>query len=260
MDNEFGRQLKMWRKRLNVSQQTFCLEADISTKHLSYLETGKSQPSLQMVEKIADYLEMSTVDRSMLIHAAGFEKDNLLELQRQDIHCALKKISDRHEPYPSVIADIHLKPLFITQGTVNLLQWLGLDYSDYDNSLALVFSTDGMRQYMPDWEVTAAQVFQLTKAQQPSLGTNSQVNKNLQGLLSDPELSKIWQQCSQSYGAILPIIPYRIVKGEQEINISMIISTFGLPKHLHLSEHEYQINAFYPDDENSRLFLESLSQ
>lgn len=260
MDNEFGRQLKMWRKRLAVSQQDFCLNADISTKHLSYLETGKSQPSIQMVEKIAACLKLSPLDRSMLIHAAGFDSDRLLEQQHQEIKHALQQICDRHEPYPGIIADIHLKPLHITQGTVNLLQWLGLDLAAFPSSLELIFSEHGLRQFMPEWQLSVEQSFRLMKAQLPSLGKDSKISKSLQGLLREPALETIWDECSQSYGAILPMVPFKIAKDEQTLNLTLLISTFGLPKHIQLSEHEYQINAFYPNDEFTKNFLEALEE
>ena len=259
MDNEFGRQLKIWRKRLCLSQQQFCLNADISTKHLSYLETGKAQPSLPMVEKISTCLQLSPVDRSMLIHAAGFAADNLLQEQRDTIHSALKKMSAQHEPYPSIIADIHLNPEYITQGTVNLLQWLDLDFEQFPNAFDLLFSEQGIRQYMPEWQVTVEHSFLLIKAQLPNVRKGSDFDKNIQRLLQDEELKAIWLNCSDSYGAILPMIPFVICKDGVRVDLTLLISTFGLPRHIQLAEHEYQINVFYPNDKATEQFLNDLA-
>jgi transcriptional regulator with XRE-family HTH domain len=67
-----GDHLRAWRQRRRLSQLDLALEAEISTKHLSFLETGRSQPSRDMVLKLAEQLEIPLRERNVLLVAAGY--------------------------------------------------------------------------------------------------------------------------------------------------------------------------------------------
>src|SRR3546814_7643890 len=70
-----GEQLREWRTRRRMSQMDLALETDISTRHLSFIETGRSRPSPQMIERIAERLQVPHRARNALLLAAGFAPD-----------------------------------------------------------------------------------------------------------------------------------------------------------------------------------------
>lgn len=106
-----GAQIREWRKLRRLSQLDFALEADISQKHLSFIESGRSAPSRDMVLRLAERLQVPLRERNTLVLAAGFapvfpERDfNDLELApaRETIKLILKG----HEPFPAIAVDRH---------------------------------------------------------------------------------------------------------------------------------------------------------
>lgn len=104
-----GDLLKEWRQRRRMSQLQFACEAEISTKHLSFLETGRSQPSRDMVLRLAELLDVPLRERNALLVAAGFAPvfperaldDPQMAIARQAIDMVLKG----HEPYPALAVD-----------------------------------------------------------------------------------------------------------------------------------------------------------
>ena len=106
-----GTLLREWRQRRRMSQLDLACEAEISTKHLSFLETGRSAPSRDMVLHLAERLDVPLRARNMLLHAAGYAPvfperaldDAALSMVRQAIDLVLTG----HEPHPALAIDRH---------------------------------------------------------------------------------------------------------------------------------------------------------
>jgi transcriptional regulator with XRE-family HTH domain len=106
-----GDHLRDWRQRRRLSQLDLALDAEISTRHLSFLETGRSQPSREMVLRLAERLEIPLRERNQLLVAAGFAPvfperpldDPALKAARRAIDLVLAG----HEPYPALAVDRH---------------------------------------------------------------------------------------------------------------------------------------------------------
>lgn len=136
-----GDHLRVWRQRRHLSQLDLALEADISTRHLSFMETGRSQPSREMVLRLAERLDVPLRERNTLLLAAGFAP---VFPQRGLDHPALSAarqavdlILAGHEPFPAlavdrgwnlVAANRSIAPLMaevdpvLLEGTVNVLR------------------------------------------------------------------------------------------------------------------------------------------
>ena len=107
----FGTQLREWRQRRRLSQLALAGDADVSTRHLSFVETGRAMPSREMVLRLADRLEVPLRDRNRLLTAAGFAPmyaersidDPALKAARNAMELVLKG----HEPYPALAVDRH---------------------------------------------------------------------------------------------------------------------------------------------------------
>lgn len=104
-----GDHLRGWRQRRRLSQLDLALEAEISTKHLSFLETGRSQPSRDMVLRLAEHLDVPLRERNVLLVSAGYAPiypqrplaDLALDAARRAVDLVLKG----HEPYPALAVD-----------------------------------------------------------------------------------------------------------------------------------------------------------
>ena len=111
MPAAFGEQLRNWRQRRRLSQLDLAHEAEISTRHLSFVETGRSAPSREMVLRLAERLNVPLRERNTMLVAAGYApmyrerplSDPALAAAREAVELILKS----HEPYPALAVDRH---------------------------------------------------------------------------------------------------------------------------------------------------------
>ncbi len=109
--NPVGQLLQNWRKRRRLSQLDLALTAEVSPKHVSFLETGRSQPSRDMLLHLANHLQIPLREQNSLLLAAGFApafretqlSDQSFENARRVIELTLQS----HEPYPAIAIDRH---------------------------------------------------------------------------------------------------------------------------------------------------------
>lgn len=134
-----GPLVREWRTRRNRSQLDVALDVGVSTRHLSFVETGRSRPSPELLLLIADRLEVPLRERNALLLAAGYAprypQTALDEPAMTRARAALQRMLDAHDPYPGVIVDrqwnvvlanrgaaamIDALPAALTQPTVNV--------------------------------------------------------------------------------------------------------------------------------------------
>src|SRR5499426_4537715 len=119
-----GNLLRKWRERRRLSQLDLACEAEISTRHLSFLETGRSLPSREMVLRLAEQLEVPLRERNVLLIAAGyapaFPERPLGDPALQSARKAVDLVLAGHEPYPALAIDRHWT-LVAANGAVNRL-------------------------------------------------------------------------------------------------------------------------------------------
>ena len=120
-----GEQLRAWRGRRRLSQLDLALDAEISARHLSFLETGRSRPSRAMLLRLAERLAIPARDRNLLLVAAGFAPalperaldDPALAAARRAVDLVLKA----HEPFPALAVDRHWQMVAANAGVAPLL-------------------------------------------------------------------------------------------------------------------------------------------
>jgi transcriptional regulator with XRE-family HTH domain len=123
-----GMQLREWRQRRRLSQLDLAGDADVSTRHLSFVETGRSLPSREMVLRLANRLDVPLRERNRLLTAAGYAPmyaerrldDPALAAARQAIELVLKG----HEPYPALAIDRHWTLVSYNRAVPPLLEGL----------------------------------------------------------------------------------------------------------------------------------------
>ena len=111
MRHTFGDLLKSWRKARGLSQLEFATDANVSQKHLSFIESGRSSPSREMVLLLSEHLEVPLRDRNALLMAAGFapafQEKRLDDASLATARKALDLIIQGHEPFPALAVDRH---------------------------------------------------------------------------------------------------------------------------------------------------------
>ncbi|HEX6901003.1 MAG TPA: helix-turn-helix transcriptional regulator [Thermoanaerobaculia bacterium] len=106
-----GELLRQWRQRRRMSQLDLACEAEISTRHLSFLETGRAQPSRDMLLRLAEWLDVPLRERNAMLLAAGyapmFPERPLADPSMQAARGAIERVLAGHEPYPALAIDRH---------------------------------------------------------------------------------------------------------------------------------------------------------
>ena len=107
----FGSLLRDWRQRRHLSQLALALEADISQRHLSFVESGRAQPSRELVLHLAQELDVPLRDRNKLLLAAGyapvFQERSLDDPALDTVRSAVERVLQGHEPFPAIAVDRH---------------------------------------------------------------------------------------------------------------------------------------------------------
>jgi transcriptional regulator with XRE-family HTH domain len=108
---EFGELLREWRRRRHQSQLALALDAGVSQRHLSFVESGRAQPSREMVLRLAEQLDVPLRERNRLLVAAGyapvFQERSLDDPALGAVHRAIERVLRAHEPYPALAIDRH---------------------------------------------------------------------------------------------------------------------------------------------------------
>lgn len=127
-----GELLKTWRSRRRCSQLQLALDAKVSPRHLSFIETGRSQPSKELLLHLAETLEVPLRERNRLLLAAGYapsyRETPLDDDAMAPVRAALHTILSGHEPFPAVVVDLHWN-LVLANGTARRLLSLLVDPS-----------------------------------------------------------------------------------------------------------------------------------
>ena len=120
-----GQHLREWRQRRRMSQLGLALEADISTRHLSFLETGRARPSREMVLHLAEQLDVPLRERNVLLVSAGyaplFPERRLDDPALAAARAAVDQVLTGHEPYPALTVDRHWQLVGANRGVSILL-------------------------------------------------------------------------------------------------------------------------------------------
>src|SRR2546421_12285183 len=128
---EIGPLLREWRQRRRLTQLELALEARVSTRHLSFVETGRSKPGREMLLRVADQLQIPFRERNHLLLAAGhapeFPERPLEDPALAPVREALDRILAAHEPYPAVVFDRAWNLVAVNAPMANLAAWVDID-------------------------------------------------------------------------------------------------------------------------------------
>src|SRR5579875_1518464 len=109
--SRIGMLLRDWRQRRRLSQLDLSLKADVSARHLSFIETGRSAPSAQMILHLAEQLDVPLRERNQLLLAGGYApaygQHDLDEEVMSPVRQALERVLSGHQPYPALAVDRH---------------------------------------------------------------------------------------------------------------------------------------------------------
>ncbi len=130
MNTPFGASLKHWRTQRRMSQLDLGLTANVSARHISFLETGRSSPSRSMVLQLCEQLDVPRAVRNTMLNQAGlaaaYESRELSHAEMQPVRAAIDWMLKRHDPFPALAVDRHWTIVEFNAAAERLLAGMGL--------------------------------------------------------------------------------------------------------------------------------------
>jgi transcriptional regulator with XRE-family HTH domain len=250
----FGNMLREWRQRRRLSQLELACEADISTRHLSFLETGRSTPSRDMILQLAERLDVPLRERNLLLLAAGFapafSERPLDDPAMRDVRKAIDLVLTGHEPYPALVIDRHWTLLANNRAVTALL--VGIEPSLLApplNVLRLSLHPGGLARRILNLAEWRSHVLGRLRRQVDNTG-----DPVLLELLN--ELKAFGVESSKSdYGGV--VVPLRMATDGGTLSFFSTTTVFGTPRDITLSE--IALESFFPADEATANALRAIA-
>jgi len=253
-ESAFGPLLRQWRARRRMSQLDLAAEAEISSRHLSFIETGRAGPSREMVRLLAQVLDVPLRDRNALLTAAGYApiyRETRLEAPAMaQARRALDFILRQQEPYPALVLDRHWNVLDVNEGSARVQQAF-LDSAAVaelgtPNAMRLMFHPRAFRPHIVNWEAIAASLIQWLHRDALSGFADSETRALLQELLSYPDVPRHWRTLDVE-ASTTPFLPIEFSKDELSLRYFTTLTSLGTPHDITLQE--LRIECFFPADE-----------
>jgi transcriptional regulator with XRE-family HTH domain len=250
----FGRLLRQWRARRGMSQLDLAVEAEISSRHLSFIETGRSRPSREMVLRLARVLDIPLRDRNDLLVGAGFApmyRETGLEAPAMaHARRALDFLLRQQEPHPALVVDRHWNILKANDATGRLVQRL-LDPAAAGelgppNAMRLTFHPRGFRPHIANWEATAAAMIQWLHRDVVSGHADEETRRLLEELLAYPGVPRQWRALDLD-ASTAPFLAVEFRTAELDLRYFTTLTSLGTPHDITLQE--LRIESFFPADE-----------
>jgi len=243
--------LKYWRQRRGLSQLDFSLAADVSTRHVSFLETGRSRPSQEMVLRLAGALDVPLQEQNVMLRAAGFapkfHEPRTGELPKP-IKSAIERMMAHHEPYPLTVFDGGYRLLQANAATYRLLKQFIADPTALPqqvNVMELLFDEKLARSFVVGWEAAARQMLARVHRDAMARPNDEAIIALRDRLLSYPGVPSDWQVPDLTERT-LPCLELRLARGDLEMGFLTTITYFSEPQNITLQD--LFIESFYPLD------------
>jgi transcriptional regulator with XRE-family HTH domain len=234
----FREKLRRWRLARGMSQLALATEAEISTRHLSFLETGRTQPSREMVLLLAAVLDVPMRDQNVLLTAAGYapihRETPLGAPEMHQVRRALGFMLSQQEPFPALVVDRHWNLLIQNQAAGRILG-LFLDpeaaaqIPGPPNAVRMVFHPHGLRQYIANWETLAGPLIQQVHREAVGGIPDEWTLRLLDELLAYPGVPARWRT-PDAQAQSAPFLSLLLRKGDLALRFFTTIATLGTPQ------------------------------
>jgi transcriptional regulator with XRE-family HTH domain len=245
----FADHLRTWRGRRGLSQLALAGRAEISQRHLSFLELGRAAPSRDMVLRLAAALDVPLRQQNALLVAAGFApvwRETALDApELSPVQRALDYMLAQQEPFPAVVVDRHWTLLRANQGAGRLVAFLvGPLRPDAAVNLAdALVAPDVLRPYLRNWAEVVHYFIRSVAADAAGDGTaeTAALLARLRGYADVPGV------LASLDDAVDPVVPMHFEKDGTALRLFTTIATLGTPRDV--TAQELRVESFFPMDE-----------
>ncbi len=247
-----GNLLRHWRRLRRLSQMALALAAGTTSRHLSFIESGRSQPSREMVLRLARALDVPLRERNQLLLAAGYapsyRETGLAADDAAQVRSAIERMLTSHEPYPAVVMDRHWNVLTTNAAARAFFTWLLGDQrvEEPANVIRLMFDPEGIRPYVSNWEAAADALVQRVHREAVAGVPDPATVALLDEALAYPGVPDEWR-VPDFANTPVPVIPIEFEKDGLALAYFSTVTTLGTPQDAMLQE--IRLESFFPADE-----------
>ena len=253
MPETFGSLIKDWRGQRRMSQLDLALAADVSARHISFLETGRSRPSRTMVQTLAESLDIPRATRNALLNAAGFAQSYVArDLEDEDMAAVREAIDwtlTRHCPYPAIAFDRHWR--LVRMNAVSEALLAAMDLKVGDSVIEAFLSGGPFVQALENAEEVARHMIVRLRTESAHLGGDATLDAaaaKMAGMVEASGLPEI--------DPMPAVIPARFRTGDVVLSLFSTIAQFGSTEDIALADTKIEL--MFPADAATRQALEAM--
>jgi transcriptional regulator with XRE-family HTH domain len=256
---EAGGLIRAWRQKRRLSQLDLAIEAEISTRHLSFVETGKARASREMLMRLAASLHLPLRETDELLHAGGFAPAHRIQPAAADPYAAIETplalLLEGHHPYPAIAVDRYWTIRKANRAVAPLLAGVAPELLEAPlNAVRLCLHPGGLAGRIENYATWREHLIERLR-QQVRLTGDAALQRLLDEALAYPTPPSRTSSRPEppTRG---PVIPMRLRHGDIVLNLISTITIFGTPLEVEVSE--LAIETFFPADEATRQALVAL--
>lgn len=247
----FGEQLRGWRLRRRLSQLDLALDAEVSQRHLSFLESGRSTPSRDMILRLAERISIPPRERNALLVAAGFaphyQERALDDTTLTAARAAVETILAAHAPYPALAVDRHWTLVVANEPARRLMADVHPALvAAPANVLRISLHPEGLAPRIANYREWRGHILNRVAAQADASGDPvlAVLAEELKSYPTPPNAKHPDARSNISLAGIA--IPFQLMTGEGLLSFLSMTTVFGTPIDISLSE--LAIESFFPAD------------
>jgi len=252
-----GTLVKEWRSQRRRSQMDLAHEVGVSTRHLSFVETGRSRPSPELVLALADHLDVPLRARNTMLLAAGYApRYSELDLDAPPMRAArsaLTRLLDAHDPYPGVVIDRQWNVVLSNVAARSMLEGLAPEVlTPRVNVFRVCLHPDGLAartRNLADWAGYLLGQIRRTIV----LTGDEELAAIEREVLAYPGLPEPARSAVGDWSDPPLLVPLRLAAGDGELSLFTTLTTFGTPRDVTLDE--LAVELFFPADDASDAML-----
>jgi transcriptional regulator with XRE-family HTH domain len=261
--SQVGLLLQQWRRIRRKSQLALALDADVSPRHVSFVESGRSSPSREMVLILANALDVPLRERNDLLLAAGFapiyRQTGLAAPEMAQARRALDCLLRQQEPYPAVVMDRHWNLLTANEAGTRFFESL-IDLTAVPgqaNVMRIMLHPDGVRRFIVNWEAVAEALVQRVHREAVGGVPDETTRLLLAEILAYPGVPRRWRTPNLTT-APSPLLAVQFRKDDLALSYFSTVTTLGTPQDITLQE--LRIESFFPADEATEIHARRLAR
>lgn len=247
--------LRYWRTRRGLSQLELALEAGVSAKHVSFLESSRAKPSAEMVLRLCTTLAVPLRDQNQALVAAGFGPRfpaSPADALTPELDEIVTQMMDQHEPFPLTVLSIDGSILRANRGAEALFgEFIGSPTRASGATLdiyTLLLDPRFMRPFIVEWETFARNLVARLHREQLARG-DARLSALLDRIFALPGVLAAWRQPDFS-SALPPTLRFALARGDVRASFLVAVTTFSTAQQLPLDE--LRIESCFPLDEATR--------